>query len=107
MFEKVRAFASKIRGQAEKFAKDVTGMEDLTNLVIGLVVIGVVGYVGLYIMNEVYTLTSITSASVFYTASMSVLDIINTGFGLTVIAVLALVAGIIITYLITGMGQAR
>lgn len=105
MLEKVKIFANEVIDKSKKFAKDVSGMEDLTDLVIGLVVIGVVGYVGLYIMNEVYALTAITAGSVFYTASGSVIDIINTGFGLTVIAVLALVAGIIITYLVTGMKQ--
>ena len=79
----------------------------LTNLMTGIVIMGVVGIVGLYIMNEVDTIAQIGENSTYYNASTKVDNIVNTGFGLMLIAVLALIAGVIISYLTGGLGGSR
>lgn len=92
---------------SEKHIKDKYGMSDLVGVMTGLVVLGVVGMVGLYILNEVSTIASITAGSQFATASSKVTSIIETGFGLMLIAVLALIAGVIIAYLTGAFGRSR
>jgi len=83
------------------------GTADLINFVTALVVLGVVGYVGIYIMNEIDTIAAVTAGSTFFTAAGKIVAIINTGFGLVLIAVLALIAGIIIAYLMGSFGGAQ
>jgi len=79
---------------------------NLTSLMTGIVIMGVVGIVGLYIMNEVDSIAQIDDSSTYYNASVKVESIVNTGFGLMLIAVLALIAGVIIAYLTGSFGGA-
>ncbi len=89
----------------------------LTNLMTGIVIMGVVGIVGLYIMNEVDSVAQVgytcdengtnCTYDTYYNASTKVDSIVNTGFGLMLIAVLALIAGVIISYLTGGLGGSK
>jgi hypothetical protein len=84
MLKEFRAWMSQMKANGERLAMDKTGTTDLTTIATGLIILGVVGAVGIYIMNEVYQIAVITSGSQFYTASTKIIDIINTGFGLLV-----------------------
>ena len=96
MFEKIREFLSDRWNEQKAAYTDKHGaVESLTGIATSLVILGVVGAVGVYIMNEVFTIAAVTGGSQFYTAMTKVVAIINTGFGLLVIAVLALIAGVI------------
>lgn len=90
-----------------KLAADKMGMENLVALGTSLVVLVVIGMVGVYISKEIHTIAAVTSGSVFYTASSKVINIMNTGWGLILIAVLALIAGLVIAYLTGAFGQGR
>jgi hypothetical protein len=84
MLKEFRAWMSQMKANGERWAIDKSGTTDLTTIATGLIILGVVGAVGIYIMNEVYQIAVITSGSQFYTASTKIIDIINTGFGLLV-----------------------
>lgn len=90
-----------------QMAVDRYGIENLIALGTGLVILVVIGMVGIYIASEVHTIANITTGSVFYTASGKVINVMNTGWGLVLIAVLALIAGIVIAYLTGGFGPGR
>ena len=93
MFEKIREFLSDRWNEQKAAYTDKHGaVESLTGIATSLVILGVVGAVGVYIMNEVFTIAAVTGGSQFYTAMTKVVAIINTGFGLLVIAVLALIS---------------
>jgi len=85
-----------------QMAVDRYGIANLTALGTGIVILVVIGMVGIYIASEIHNIAGITTGSVFYTASMKVINVMNTGWGLILIAVLALIAGIVIAYLTGG-----
>ena len=105
MFGKIKEFfVDRWNEQKVAYTDKHGAVESLTSIATALVILGVVGAVGVYIMNEVFTIAAVTSGSEFYTAMTKVVAIINTGFGLLVIAVLALIAGVIISYLTGAFG---
>ena len=55
-------------------------------------------------VNEIYGIAKITSGSLFYTALTKITAIMNTGWSMMVIVVIAVLAGLIIYYIRGGFG---
>lgn len=77
---------------------------DSINLVMMLVLLGVVGWVGLMIMDKVQTVASLDSGSIFYNSSASLNDALQIGFDLLPVMIIVAVAGIILYYVLNMMG---
>jgi len=58
--------------------------------------------VGVMIMDKIYTVAQVTSASAFYTASVQVPTIANTSFEMILVLVIAVIASVIIGLFLGG-----
>lgn len=68
-------------------------------LVGGLVILGILGWVGLNIMEEVSDTTALTTGDTFYNASVDFTSAIETGFSWQKIIIIVVVAAVVITVL--------
>ena len=80
-------------------------MENLTGIATAVVALVVISAIGVYIANQIYSIASVSTASEFYTASRQIPEIMNTSFQMLLIAVIALIAGLIIAYLLGAFGR--
>ena len=71
-------------------------MGDIIAIVIGIVVIGVAGAIGIFIMDKIVTVTGTPSNSALANSSTSLLNTIDTGFSFIVILLIAVVGAIAI-----------
>ena len=103
MFDGLKAY---IRERVREFKEDERGdMENLTGIATAVVALVVISAIGVYIANQIYQIASVDSASEFYTASQQIPQIMNTSFQMLLIAVIALIAGLIIAYLLGAFGR--
>lgn len=75
------------------------GMTDAVNIVLSLVVIGVAGAIGLFIMDRVSTTTGTPTNQAIRNASNSTFSTVDTGFSFVVILVIAFIGTIALGYI--------
>ncbi len=80
---------------------------DSIGIVMMLVMLGVIGFVGLMIMDKVQTVSALDETSAFYNSSSSLTDAVQTGFDLVPIIIIVAVAAIILTYLLGFWGRTQ
>ena len=103
MFDGLRAY---VRERVREFKENEKGdMENLTGIATAVVALVVISAIGVYIADKIYSIANVDSASQFYTASQQIPGIMNTSFQMLLIAVIALIAGLIIAYLLGAFGR--
>ena len=103
MFEGLRAY---VRERVREFREDERGdMSNLTGIATAVVALVVISAIGVYIADKIYTIAGVNESSQFYTASSQIPTIMNTSFQMLLIAVIALIAGLIIAYLLGAFGR--
>ena len=106
MFEKIKNILSIAKADAHKFMEDKCGQAaNITALAMAIFVLVVIGYVSLYVVNEIHGIAGITSGSVFNTASEKVINVMNVSWGMMLIVVIAVLAGVIIVAIRGGLGR--
>ena len=103
----MRSITKKFQAWADKLSAYRRGDigSDSIGIVMMLVMLGVIGFVGLMIMDKVQDVAQLDSSSPFYNASTSMTDAIQTGFDLVPIIIIVAVAAIILTYLLGFWGR--
>lgn len=97
MFEKAKTILELAKADARRFMRDnLARVDDVTGVGMALFILVVIGAVSVYVANEIYGIASVTSGSDFYTASQKVVSVMNTGWSMMLIVVIAILAGIII-----------
>lgn len=81
MFEKIKNIVALAKRDAETFMADKLGQANITGLAMAIFVLVVIGYVSIYVVNEIHGIAGITSGSVFHTASTKVISVMNTSWG--------------------------
>ena len=80
------------------------GFNDMVMIATAIVSTVVVAIIGVYISSQIYDVTQLSSTSPFNTAMNSAIRIMNTTYPLIIVVAIALIAGIIMTYLLGGFG---
>ena len=95
MFEKMKDIVALAKKDAAKFMADQFGQTaNITGIAMAIFVLVVIGYVSIFVVNEIHGIAGITSGSVFYTASNKVISVMNTSWGMMLIVVIAVLAGV-------------
>ena len=82
MFEKMKDIVAMAKRDAAKFMENQLGQaSNITGIAMAIFVLVVIGYVSIYVVNEIHGIAGITSGSVFYTASTKVINVMNTSWG--------------------------
>ena len=82
MFEKVKDILSMAKRDAAKFMENQFAQTaNITGIAMAIFVLVVIGYVSIYVVNEIHGIAGITSGSVFFTASNKVISVMNTSWG--------------------------
>ncbi|OFV66803.1 MAG: membrane protein [Candidatus Syntrophoarchaeum butanivorans] len=102
--DRCRLIMEAAKAEARRFMQDHCAQVDSVST-IGMVLftIVIIGAISVYVADQVYDIASIDQSSEFYTASQKVVSVMNTGWAMMLIVVIALMAGIII-YSIRGLG---
>ena len=79
------------------------GFNDMVMMATAIISTVVVAMIGVYISAQIYDVTNLETTSPFQTAMNSAINIMNTTFPLIVVAI-AVIAGIVMTYLLGGFG---
>jgi len=79
------------------------GYNDLVMIATAIISVVIVAMIGVYISSQIYGVMQLGTTSPFNTAMQSAINIMNTTFPLLVIVV-AVVAGVVLTYLLGGFG---
>ena len=83
MFEKMKDIIALAKRDAEKFMVDKFAQTaNITGIAMAIFVLVVIGYVSIFVVNEIHGIAGITSGSVFYTASNKVISVMNTSWGM-------------------------
>jgi len=85
---------------------DKRGYNDMVMMATAIISTVVVAIIGVYISSQIYTTASLDSSSPFNTAMNAAINIMNTTFPLIVVVAIAIIAGVIMTYLLGGFGIA-
>jgi len=115
------AGGDKARGKARKMRKVVNflrkveevpthkskGFNDMVMIATAIVSTVVVAIIGVYISSQIYDVTQLSSTSPFNTAMNSAIRIMNTTYPLIIVVAIAIIAGIIMTYLLGGFGVGK
>ena len=105
MFEKIKNILSMAKRDAAKFMENrLAQTANITGIAMAIFVLVVIGYVSIYVVNEIHGIAGITSGSVFFTASNKVISVMNTSWGMMLIVVIAVLAGVIIVAIKGGLG---
>ena len=80
------------------------GFNDMVMIATAIVSTVVVAIIGVYISSQIWSITQLSSDSPFTTAMNSAISIMNTTFPLIIVVAIAIIAGIIMTYLLGGFG---
>ena len=82
MFEKMKDIVAMAKRDAEKFMENQFAQAaNITGIAMAIFVLVVIGYVSIYVVNEIHGIAGITSGSVFHTASTKVISVMNTSWG--------------------------
>ncbi|RLG60959.1 hypothetical protein DRN84_04075 [Candidatus Geothermarchaeota archaeon] len=82
------------------------GYNDMVLMATAIISTVVVAIIGVYITSQIYNVTNLEPDSPFQTAMQSAINIMNTTFPLIAVVAIAVVAGIVMTYLLGGFGVA-
>jgi len=103
--ERVKRF---LRGFAERAKAVLThkskGFTDLIFLATAIVSVVITAVIGVYIASQIYGVMNLETTSPFQTAMNSAVGILNTTLPLVSVAVIAVIAGTIMVYLMGGLG---
>ena len=80
------------------------GFNDMVMIATAIVSTVVVAIIGVYISSQIWKTAQLETTSPFTTAMNSAISIMNTTFPLIVVVAIAIIAGIIMTYLLGGFG---
>ena len=83
------------------------GFNDMVMIATAIVSTVVVAIIGVYISSQIYDVTQLSSTSPFNTAMNSAIRIMNTTYPLIIVVAIAIIAGIIMTYLLGGFGVGK
>jgi len=100
----MRKVANFLRKVKEVLTHKSKGSNDMVMIATAIVSTVVVAIIGVYISSQIYDVTQLSSTSPFNTAMNSAISIMNTTFPLIVVVAIAIIAGIIMTYLLGGFG---
>ena len=82
MFEKMKDIVELAKKDAAKFMADnFAQTANITGIAMAIFVLVVIGYVSIFVVNEIHGIAGITAGSVFYTASNKVISVMNTSWG--------------------------
>jgi len=104
MCEGMKRLANFLRKVKTALAHKSKGYTDIVMIASAIIAVVVVAMIGVYISQQIYSAASVDTTSPFYTSMQSAINIMNTAFPLLVIVIVALVAGVIMTYLLGGFG---
>ena len=97
---KWEVFVKKVKA----FLSDRRGYNDMVMMAAAIISTVVVAVIGVYIASQIYTTAQLSSNSPFNTAMSAAINIMNTTFPLIVVVAIAIIAGVIMTYLLGGFG---
>jgi len=101
---KMRKVANFLRWVKEVLTHKSKGFNDMVMIATAIVSTVVVAIIGVYISSQIYDVTQLSSTSPFNTAMNSAIRIMNTTYPLIIVVAIAIIAGIIMTYLLGGFG---
>ena len=97
----LRRFAERAKAVLTHKSK---GFNDMTYMATAIVSTVVVAVIGVYISSQIYSFTQLSTTSPFNTAMNAAVSIMNSTFPLITVVAIAIIAGIIMTYLLGGFG---
>ena len=100
----MRRVANFLRKVKEILTHKSKGFNDMVMIATAIVSTVVVAIIGVYISSQIYDVTQLSTTSPFNTAMNSAIKIMNTTFPLIIVVAIAIIAGIIMTYLLGGFG---
>ena len=80
------------------------GFNDMVMMASAIIATVVVAIIGVYIASQIYTTASLDTTSPFNTAMNAAINIMNSTFPLIVVVAIAIIAGVIMTYLLGAFG---
>ena len=101
---KMRKVANFLRRVKEILTHKSKGFNDMVMIATAIVSTVVVAIIGVYISSQIYDVTQLSSTSPFNTAMNAAINIMNSTFPLIVVVAIAIIAGIVMTYLLGGFG---
>jgi len=99
---KMRKVANFLRWVKGVLTHKSRGFNDMVMIATAIVSTVVVAIIGVYISSQIYDVTQLSSTSPFNTAMNSAIRIMNTTYPLIIVVAIAIIAGIIMTYLLGG-----
>lgn len=78
---------------------------DLPGVLLALIIAGVIGFIGIFVMSEVEGQTSLSSGDPLYNASENMTDAVESAFSLVGIAFIVLILSVVIVYLYAVRGR--
>ena len=90
--------------RAKAFLADRRGYNDMVMMATAIISTVVVAIIGVYISSQIYSTAQLSTTSPFNTAMNAAINIMNTTFPLIVVVAIAIIAGVIMTYLLGGFG---
>ena len=102
--KEMRKVANFLRKVKEVLTHKSKGFNDMVMIAVAIVSTVVVAIIGVYISSQIYDVTQLSSTSPFNTAMNSAIRIMNTTYPLIIVVAIAIIAGIIMTYLLGGFG---
>ena len=97
--KKVANFLRKVK---EILTHKSKGFNDMTYMATAIVSTVVVAVIGVYISAQIYQFTQLSTTSPFNTAMNAAINIMNSTYPLIVVVAIAIIAGIIMSYLLGG-----
>jgi len=92
--------------KVKAFLADKRGYNDMVMMASAIISTVVVAIIGVYISSQIYQTAQLSTTSPFNTAMNAAINIMNTTFPLIVVVAIAIIAGVIMTYLLGGFGFA-
>ena len=105
--KEMRKVANFLRKVKEVLTHKSKGFNDMVMIAVAIVSTVVVAIIGVYISSQIYDVTQLSSSSPFNTAMNSAIRIMNTTYPLIIVVAIAIIAGIIMTYLLGGFGVGK
>lgn len=94
---------SELKRSAKNMINDTRAMGDQVSAVVGLILVGVVFYIGLAISNGVVTAVDLNNTS-FSTAAQSITTGLSSAYSMGAVLLIVMVAGAIIVTLLRSFG---
>ena len=101
---KVTNFLKNVGRAIKQVLSDRRGYNDMVLMASAIISTVVVAIIGVYISSQIWSTASLDSSSPFNTAMNAAINIMNTTFPLIVVVAIAIIAGVIMSYLLGGFG---